>query len=300
MWFEPAPIDSLVELVPPWLALLLALLSFLGSAALLTPLLVVWYAVKPRERVLAWIGLLFSAFALRAFLKGLNDIPRPTAEPTVDLSNLPWFLEPLYRHPVGIDTTGFPSGHMVAAIVFWGILAVDVTYGTRTQRGVIAAVIVSIVAITRLFLGAHWTADIVVGAGIGILLLIVFLWGRAVVGDSVVFAFGLAGTIGGIDLLVVGTLSGHAVFAAAWGLFVGLAIQSWFDWPATSSIDPRSGALATIAVIAGIVALGVSVAAGSFTAPILLVVCPVVALAIHWHPARLKTLQRPSPAIDGR
>ena len=176
----------------------------------------------------------------------------------------------------------------------------DLDHGNRTQRGVLAAAIVSVVAVTRLFLGAHWTADIVVGAVIGIVLLIVFLWGRSVVGVSVGFALGVAGIIGAIDLLTVGTLSGHAIFAASWGLFVGLAIQSWVNWPATSPIDPRTGGLVTIAVIGGIGVFVVSAIAGSLSEPMLLVVSPVLALAIHWHPARLTTLQRASPAIEGR
>lgn len=298
MWFDPAAIDAMVELVPPWLALLLALVSFLGSAVLLTPLLLGWYTIRPRERVLAWIGVLFGAYSLRAFIKLVTDIDRPPAEPGLDPGTLPFLVELLYIHPVGIDTPGFPSGHVVAAIVFWGLLAVDLDRGTAAQRIASAVGVVIVVAISRVLLGAHWVEDVLGGAIIGLALLLVFLWGRRQVDDEVLFAFGLAGVLASLDLLVVGALSSQAVFAASWGVFVGLAVQSRTDWPSSSPLSPRPPGIPTAASIAGVLVLALVAVVNPPTDPVLFAVAPVAAIGIHWDPARLSALPTVGPVAD--
>jgi undecaprenyl-diphosphatase len=81
------------------------------------------------------------------------------------------------RPPVGqldaIPPTGaFPSGHVAAAVAFYGAIAIIVCWHTRNRlgRGVaIAAVVVlpPIVGMSRMYRGMHHLSDVVVGAVIG-------------------------------------------------------------------------------------------------------------------------------------
>ena len=300
MWFDPAIIDALVDVVPPWLAVLLALLSFLGSAVFLTPLVVGWFTIRPGERVLALAGILFCSYVVRDFLKALNEIERPMAEPDFDPSRLPFFLELVYVHPVGIDTTGFPSGHMVAGIVFWGLLAVDLSWGNQRSRIVAAIGILLIIGLSRILLGAHWIEDVIVGAVVGTALLLGYLWGRSRTNGEVVFAFGLAGVAAAIDLMVAGTLSGQATFAVSWGVFLGLALQARTGWPKTSPLSPISGLMPVLGTVTGGVLLAIMIVVNPPSVPSLLAITPAVALGIHWHLGRIASLPLMRPLAERR
>lgn len=284
MWFDPVLVERAVDLVSPWLAVVLALLSYLGSAVLITTLLLGWYSVRPSERLLSWIGVVFAAYVARAFLKGLNDIERPAAEPSVDPSVLPGPLELVYTHPVGIDTTGFPSGHMIAAIVFWGLLASGVTVSTERNRVLGATAIVLVVAVTRVFLGAHWIEDVVVGGLVGLGLLSVGLIGLSVTSRPVAFGFGLALGLGSLDLLIVGSLTAQAIFPVALGVFLGLSLARIGWIPAWSPISQPTDSVAVAGVIGGLVVLAVVVVVNPPGVPALFLLAPVAGMGMHWHP----------------
>jgi membrane-associated phospholipid phosphatase len=68
----------------------------------------------------------------------------------------------------GSSAPSFPSGHTLLAIAFWGTL---VTLGK--VRASIATVIVTLVILSRLYLGAHFVADLVAGIVLGFLALAV-------------------------------------------------------------------------------------------------------------------------------
>jgi membrane-associated phospholipid phosphatase len=87
------------------------------------------------------------------------------------------------RPPVGqLDghppTSSFPSGHVGAAVVFYGVLAVVIWRHTdrRWLRAIVAALAVALpiaVALSRLVLGMHWLTDTIVGAVLGLVAIVV-------------------------------------------------------------------------------------------------------------------------------
>jgi membrane protein DedA with SNARE-associated domain len=72
----------------------------------------------------------------------------------------------------GLSTYAFPSGHAVMSTVVYGFLAVLIARQlSRPRRWVayaIATLLVSAIAISRLYLGAHWLSDVIGGLSLGL------------------------------------------------------------------------------------------------------------------------------------
>ena len=88
--------------------------------------------------------------ALNALLKAIFERARPHLD------------DPLLI----LDTYSFPSGHTAAATVFYGVLAaflVSRTYRKRWRTAAVAGAVVAIalVALSRVYLGAHYFSDVV-------------------------------------------------------------------------------------------------------------------------------------------
>lgn len=82
----------------------------------------------------------------------------------------PHFADPL----VQLSTYSFPSGHAVAATVFYGVLAAYLFCHGRTRRargaGIALAVpMIVLVGFSRLYLGAHFLSDVLAGLVVGLL-----------------------------------------------------------------------------------------------------------------------------------
>ncbi|MDY0331522.1 MAG: HAD-IC family P-type ATPase [Thiomonas sp.] len=72
----------------------------------------------------------------------------------------------------GIEQFSFPSGHAVMSVVVYGFLAFLLCRNARPglRRAVIAFTIalVGLIALSRLYLGAHWLSDVLGGASFGV------------------------------------------------------------------------------------------------------------------------------------
>ncbi|QNN53295.1 bifunctional DedA family/phosphatase PAP2 family protein [Nocardioides mesophilus] len=125
----------------------------LGSTYLVVPLLLVAGAALVRRRR-SWvpavdIAVVYgSAVLLHAVVIELVHRPRP---PRAD-----WLA------PAG--GWAYPSGHTTQAVAAWGLLALLFSVGaaprTRTVVVSAAAVVVTLVAVSRVYLGVHWATDV--------------------------------------------------------------------------------------------------------------------------------------------
>jgi membrane-associated phospholipid phosphatase len=152
------PIEWLQSFRTPLLDLAAHGASFLGDEPFYLVVLPVLYWAVSRRAALR-LALLFLASAwLNAALKGLVDLPRPSPERVAT-------LEPR-------ASGGLPSGHAQNALVFWGYLA-----SLRPRAGVVAGVgvVVLTIGVSRLYLGVHFPADLVVGWVVGGVVLAAFL-----------------------------------------------------------------------------------------------------------------------------
>jgi membrane protein DedA with SNARE-associated domain/membrane-associated phospholipid phosphatase len=144
-----------------WLTRLLQDLTKLGSVRILVPLIVLvgvgWWL---RRRTWRPLGLLAAAYvgADLAFnaVKELVQRPRPPAA---------ILLKP-------VAGPSFPSGHATQAVAVYGMLAAlaattTTSWPRKVSAWAMAVVIVGVVAVSRLYLGAHWLTDVLGGLALG-------------------------------------------------------------------------------------------------------------------------------------
>jgi undecaprenyl-diphosphatase len=144
----------------PLLNELMLLITRFGeeTAFLVTALIVFWCVDKKRGYYILVVG--FLGTILNQFLKLLCKIPRP------------WVLDPNFEPIPGSKeaATGysFPSGHSQSAVGTFGCLAV--TAKEKTLRWIFAAICL-LVPFSRMYLGVHTPADVLVGSGCALVLI---------------------------------------------------------------------------------------------------------------------------------
>ena len=122
---------------------------------------------------------------------------------------------------------GLPSGHTQGTTVFWGYLA------TQLRRGwmwALAAALVILVGLSRIYLGVHFPTDVLGGLVVGIACICLYLWLQPgathwLTERGLGWQVGLALGIPIILLLVHGTDDSITSVAALMGMAVGFAIE---------------------------------------------------------------------------
>jgi membrane protein DedA with SNARE-associated domain/membrane-associated phospholipid phosphatase len=151
-----------------WLTHLFQVVTWLGSNAMVVPLLVAATVLACRSRR-SWrpavaVGVVYAATLL--LHAGVGELVHRHRPPVAD-----WLT--------GASGWSYPSGHTIQATVAYGVLLVLVTPG-RTKRtktmltGAYAAIVVAVAA-SRVYLGVHWLTDVLGSMSLGLALLAV--WG---------------------------------------------------------------------------------------------------------------------------
>lgn len=190
--------DSLPE---PVLDALL-LLTHLGDPLFLGVLVVGFYFLTRDEHGVFTVGVSVGAVALTTTLKGLFASNRPPNELSL------------------VSETGFsfPSGHAVGVTVVFLLLAELLDFGTRPVRYSVAVIVIGVVAMSRVALGVHYPIDVVSGAVVGGIYLLLVTWdGRD---PEVAFSAALTVAVVGVALG-----SGYRIPVS-----VGLPIGGYVGW----------------------------------------------------------------------
>ena len=151
----------------PWLTSALKVGTWLGSLAIVIPLMAIGGGLLLRRRrpldalLLATVTL--GAAGLNALAKLVVKRPRPD------------FILPLIARP---ETYSFPSGHAATATAFYlsaALLATegpDWTWGRRSTALAAALIVTCAVGFSRIYLGVHYLGDVVAGVALGTLWLV--------------------------------------------------------------------------------------------------------------------------------
>ncbi len=150
-------IHVLQSVASPALDRLMLLLTELGSEQAYIVLLLIAYIGVDAGSGRRLAVYFLAGFYLNEQLKALFHTPRPfTIEPGI------------VRSPAALATaqgSGFPSGHAQSSTTFWGLAAI---YGRRAWLTVVAVALVTLVSISRLYLGVHLPVDILGGILVGL------------------------------------------------------------------------------------------------------------------------------------
>jgi undecaprenyl-diphosphatase len=138
------------------------IVTMLGDNAGLVPLIVIasvalWRV--SRRWAIALPVLMLGTGGLQWLAKWMTDRPRP--------NEAPW---------------GFPSGHVLSLVVFFGLMIYLVATASRRRRRwrVLASLVcltaVAAVAFSRLYLDKHWLSDLGGGFSVGLAYLLLAIW----------------------------------------------------------------------------------------------------------------------------
>ena len=141
----------------PWTDPAMILATSLGDAAVTAPVALAvlgWLAVHRAWRLCGVVALALALTGIAVpLLKAVVHLPRPEA---------------LYT---GVDAYAFPSGHTTIAAVLYGTIAWLIAGGLGARaRGAVYTVfliLVLSVAVSRVYLGAHWPSDVLAGFFLG-------------------------------------------------------------------------------------------------------------------------------------
>ena len=152
----------LEDLRTPLLDSIVSALTHLGGETvfLVAALVVFWCVDKRQGYYLMSVG--FMGTLVNQFLKITCRIPRP------------WVRDPNFTivEAAREEATGysFPSGHSTSSVGTFGVLA---TEGKRLWLRLIAVGLCFLIPLTRLYLGVHTPADVLVGGAISLFFIIV-------------------------------------------------------------------------------------------------------------------------------
>ena len=143
----------------PWLTKLMLAITELGgeTAFLAVALIVFWCVDKRRGYYLMSVGFISTIF--NQFLKNCCRVPRP------------WVKDPDFHavEEAVPEATGysFPSGHSQSSVGVFGCLAVT---AKKNWMRVLCIALMVLVPLSRMYLGVHTPADVLVGASISLAL----------------------------------------------------------------------------------------------------------------------------------
>jgi membrane-associated phospholipid phosphatase len=144
-----------------WLTSAMKIATWLGSNAVLVPLLVAAVVVLI-ARLREWRRAALLVIALAGAI-GLYDIVKPIVGRSRPPAAL-WIGQ--------YDGPAFPSGHATQAVAFYGMLAIVLmarrSFRLRALLWSAAALVCLAVGASRIYLGAHWFTDVLAGCALGV------------------------------------------------------------------------------------------------------------------------------------
>jgi membrane-associated phospholipid phosphatase len=213
LFFDPGLTDVLRGALPGLGDFFLIMTQFGSELIFIGVLLILYWAVNKEEAVLATY-VLVAAIVVNYWLKYIIAKERPPAS----------------NYYPGADYPNYstPSGHSQFSATLYGWFAARIK---RWWMVLIAVVLTTLVGVSRIYLGVHFLEDVLLGWGIGILTIIVFVYlekpARNFLAQYRQEYLLLGLTIVGIAMTVIASLlpePPYDNFGATGGLIIGLAL----------------------------------------------------------------------------
>jgi len=200
-WPIEIPITLFLQNLGTWIEPLMSAFSFLGNEMFFLLVMTGLYWSIDSSLGLRVGFALLSSTSLNSFLKLIFKGARPY-----------WFNDQViaFNHE---PSFGFPSGHAQSSVTVWGRIAYAVK---KYWFWIIAVLIILGIGFSRIYLGVHFTSDVLGGWLIGIIFLIVFIllekpfikwWQKRKFSSQVIIAFGISFAL---IAITVGLLAGVA------------------------------------------------------------------------------------------
>lgn len=159
-WPIETPVTLFLQNLGFWLKPIMQGLTFLGNELFfLVVMTALYWCLDANLGIRVGLALLFNT-NLNGWVKLIFKGARPY-----------WFNDQVaaYSHE---PSFGFPSGHSQLAVTVWGRIAHGVK---KAWFWILAVILILGIGISRIYLGVHFTTDVVIGWSIGILFLIAFI-----------------------------------------------------------------------------------------------------------------------------
>lgn len=147
----------LIELRSENLTEFFTLIPFMASSVFYMSIIAIGFWLRPGGRTFAQLGALIPiSILINLILKNNFAILRPQED----------------LHLIQVSSMlGFPSGDVMIATIFWGIIALR---WKKTYAIALSVSMVTIIFISRIYLGVHYLSDVIGGLAFGLITLI--LW----------------------------------------------------------------------------------------------------------------------------
>ena len=170
MDFDAQWTKVIYDLRSPFLTQILTAISTVSSTmftGLLTAIMILAFWIKKRRQTaLFFAATLLTSVIINNLVKYTVQRPRPEFPDMPALEDASWY--------------SFPSGHSMNSLVFYGVLLFLANKSVKNKKllwtiNIIAPIFVLLVGFSRVYLGAHYPADVIAG----------FLAGAAVLNGAI-------------------------------------------------------------------------------------------------------------------
>ena len=146
----------------PALDWLMKSITLAGSygAGLVMIIAVAWLGRRgDRPTAMALVASVIGAVAISGLLKLVFARPRPTVFPPLTVEH----------------TYSFPSGHSIIAVALYGFLATLLWQKRRYGWALFSAIMIPLIAFSRVYLGVHYPSDVLAALMLGLLWLMLVM-----------------------------------------------------------------------------------------------------------------------------